>query len=336
MQQTVEELIRAILNKKEPMMYYYVKKLLEEDKTQKSKRFIESALENLEKLQNQQNRLVELPMNLKGKIKQETADSFPIDRYIITKDIENITNEIIKIHNVQQELKELNINYFPTLLLYGKSGCGKTMIARYIALKTDLPYYYINFSELINSALGQTANNLSKIFEFIKKYPGVLCIDEADTIGQVRTSNAKGAEGEINRITITMMQEIEKELSNSIVIATTNFDKNIDTALKRRFTKIYEVKPFTFEEATEFVSNFFKSAQIIVMDEQNKSWGKEMCQKWLHNKIKEKYQADKYTEFISNPKPFITPSYLNKICTERLVNYIYLKKASHKSDWHLS
>lgn len=332
MQQTVEELIRAILNKKEPMVYYYVKKLLEEDKTQKSKRFIESALENLEKLQNQQNRLVELPMNLKGKIKQETADSFPIDRYIITKDIENITNEIIKIHNVQQELKELNIHYFPTLLLYGKSGCGKTMIARYIALKADLPYYYINFSELINSALGQTANNLSKIFEFIKKYPGVLCIDEADTIGQVRTSNAKGAEGEINRITITMMQEIEKELSNSIVIATTNFDENIDTALKRRFTKIYEVKPFTFEEATEFVSNFFKSTQIIVMDEQNKSWGKEMCQKWLHNKIKEKYQADKYTEFISNQKPFITPSYLNKICTERLIDILIAAKGKKNNE----
>lgn len=332
MQESTENLIRAILNQNQQLIYFRVKALLEEDKTQKSKRFVENSLKTLEKLQ--QNQLTELPYNLKGKIKQETPDTFPADRYIVTDEIAKITDEIINIHNVQQELKELNINYFPTLLLYGKSGCGKTMLARYIALKTNLPYYYMNFSQLIDSHMGNTANNISMVFDFIKKNPGVLCIDEIDTIGQTRTANATDSQGEINRITITLMQEIEKELSDSIVIATTNFDKKVDTALKRRFSKIYEVQPFNFKEATKFVYNFFQSAQIIVMNQESQNWGEEMCKNWLLNKLKEKYGPKKYellfTDFISTQEEkFITPSYLTKICTEKLINILIAKKGKN-------
>lgn len=320
MQDSQMNLIRAILDgdRKESIIKY-IKTLLNEDKTQKSRHFVKTSLQKIEKIENK--KLIELPYNLKGKLTAESNDTFPKERYLITPAIEEITETIIKIYNVQEKLRNYNINYFPTLLLYGDSGCGKTMIAKYIAYKTGLPYYYMNFSQIINSLMGKTANNLSIIFEFVKENPGVLCIDEIDAIGTSRQAASNSSQAESNRITITMMQEIQKYIPDTIVVATTNREDCIDKALSRRFSKKYEIKAFTFDEAVKSTMRFF--------EETDKEWQKQLCTEWLEEKLSQIYSKQSIKESKDNALPLVPASVINDLCVERLIN-ILIKKNNNE------
>lgn len=324
MQDSQMNLIRAILDgdRKESIIKY-IKTLLNEDKTQKSRHFVKTSLQKIEKIESK--KLIELPYNLKGKLTAESNDTFPKERYLITPAIEEITETIIKIYNVQEKLRNYNINYFPTMLLYGDSGCGKTMIAKYIAYKTGLPYYYMNFSQIIDSLMGKTANNLSIIFEFVKENPGVLCIDEIDAIGTSRQAASSSSQAESNRITITMMQEIQKYIPGTIVIATTNREDCIDKALSRRFSKKYEIKAFTFEEAVKSTMKFFEETEILVMEGTDEEWQKQLCIEWLEEKLSQIYSKQSIKESKDNALPLVPASVINDFCVERLINILTRK-----------
>lgn len=333
MQATLENLISYIIYQKpnRAQLLKYLNAVLATDKTEKSKRFISTASKKIKEETIANGQLTELPTNIRGMVTSEPAETFPENRFLETEAVRRTASEIIRILEVQKELKALNIDYTPTLLLYGASGCGKTMLARYIAKQVHLPYYYIRFSSLIDSLMGKTAKNLEMVFSYFRENPGVICIDEIDAIGIAREEKADSAGKEVNRIVITLMQEIEKNVPDSIVIATTNREDCMDAALKRRFTKIHEILPFTFDEAQQYTAKFFKGVQKTLQDCKENSeenlfketdtlteniiytHGKE----WLLEKLKETGHDD--TKHI--------PAYIvSRICIESLVTELAKQK----------
>lgn len=112
-----------------------------------------------------------------------------------------------------EKLNEMGIPYLPALMLYGQSGCGKTMLARYIAHKAKLPFLRIQFSSLVDSHLGQTQSNLARIFDYVRTAPCVLCFDEIDAVGMAR--GQKDDVGEMNRVVIAIIHK-DKE-TNRVV-----------------------------------------------------------------------------------------------------------------------
>ena len=64
------------------------------------------------------------------------------------------------------------------------------------------------------------------------KRPCVLCIDEIDTIAMRRGQTDVG---EMNRVVISLMQELDQLPNDMIVVATTNRYDQLDSALLRRF-----------------------------------------------------------------------------------------------------
>lgn len=78
-----------------------------------------------------------------------------------------------------------------SLLLYGHPGCGKTSAAKYIASQLGLPLVVARLDTLISSLLGNTAKNIHKIFEFAKKQPCVLFLDEFDAIAKARDEHCQ-------------------------------------------------------------------------------------------------------------------------------------------------
>ena len=183
--------------------------------------------------------------------------------------------------------------------------------------------------------MGTTSKNIEAIFKYFRENPGVICLDEIDTIGISRAKETDSAGKEANRIVITLMQEIEKNVPNSIVIATTNREDCIDEALKRRFTKIHQILPFTLDEARQYVAKFCEGIQ---KDLQNYTENAEennfkkmytfkegityMCTKeWLSEKLKGIGHKD--VEHI--------PAYIvSRICIESLVAELALAKQRQK------
>jgi SpoVK/Ycf46/Vps4 family AAA+-type ATPase len=122
------------------------------------------------------------------------------------------------------------------LLFVGPPGCGKSFTAQAVANELGLPHYIVRFDAVIGAYLGQTAIHLRELFRFASNIPSVLLFDEIDALGKQRGNRLDV--GELDRIVIALMQELEFSEAQGIVIATSNLPENLDRALWRRFDLI--------------------------------------------------------------------------------------------------
>ena len=233
--------------------------LLAADRSEKGKAFKEKMLEKLEE------KKIELPVNLKGMLEIEYPEAFRAGKFFLREEEEKIAARILSLYKVSAKLSEMKIPYLPALMLHGESGCGKSEFARYIAYKADIPFVLVRFSSLIDSYLGNTSKNITRIFQFARSFPCVLCFDEIDMVGMKR--GKKDDVGEMNRVVITLMQELDSAEGNMILAGTTNRFPDLDTALVRRFPLQYEIRPLEKDEAVMFARRFFGYAGIAHEDE---------------------------------------------------------------------
>lgn len=119
------------------------------------------------------------------------------------------------------------------LLIYGPPGTGKTSIATKIAQELKLPLVLSRSDALMSSLLGQTSRNIRNIFEFASSTPSVLFLDEFDALAKNRKDSREI--GELQRVVIALLQNIDALDSSTVLIAATNHPELLDPAVWRRF-----------------------------------------------------------------------------------------------------
>ena len=74
-----------------------------------------------------------------------------------------------------------------TVLLAGPPGTGKTLLAKAVANEAGANFYTINGPELMSKYVGETEENLRKIFEEAEENsPSIIFIDEIDAVAPKR------------------------------------------------------------------------------------------------------------------------------------------------------
>lgn len=224
--------------------------------TQKDQNFKETMLKKMDGAYG----LIRLPDNIKNLFRVEDPVNFVEGRYLLREAESAIAEKAAGLYKAAGQLAEMGLPYAPALLLHGDSGCGKTELARYIAFKIGLPFVVVRFSNLIMSTLGSTQANIAKVFDYVRNNPCVLCFDEIDAVGLQRGNDLDV--GEMARVTIALMQELDQMPGNVLIVGTTNRFDRLDPALVRRIPMQYKVEPLTGDEAKLLAGRIFDHAKL--------------------------------------------------------------------------
>ena len=173
----------------------------------------------------------------KGDVYDDTARKVKI-KFDDVAGLDEEKEELVEVVDFLKQPKrytEMGAKIPKGILLFGKPGTGKTLIAKAIAGEANVPFISMSGSEFIEMFAGLGASRVRKLFERARRLsPCIVFIDEIDAIGSRRT-NGSGAESENNQTLNQLLVEMDGFSSEEtiIVLAATNRPEMLDKALLR-------------------------------------------------------------------------------------------------------
>lgn len=180
---------------------------------------------------------------------------------VLSQELKEKLDRVIKEYLKKETLSKYGLANRRKLLLYGASGTGKTMTASALAKEFNLPFFVVRTEKVVTKFMGETGQKLGRIFDFINEVPAVFLFDEFDAIGSQRGMDNEV--GEQRRILNTFLQLLERDDSDSFIIAATNSIESIDKAMFRRFDDVIEYKLPDTEQRLALLREYLYTAKDL-------------------------------------------------------------------------
>ena len=180
---------------------------------------------------------------------------------VLCQELKEKLDRVIKEYLKKETLSKYGLANRRKLLLYGASGTGKTMTASALAKEFNLPFFVVRTEKVVTKFMGETGQKLGRIFDFINDVPAVYLFDEFDAIGSQRGMDNEV--GEQRRILNTFLQLLERDDSDSFIIAATNSIESIDKAMFRRFDDVIEYKLPDTEQRLALLREYLYTAKDL-------------------------------------------------------------------------
>ncbi|CAG8478629.1 12921_t:CDS:2 [Acaulospora morrowiae] len=132
--------------------------------------------------------------------------------------------------------KQIGIDPPRGVLLYGPPGTGKTMLVKAVAHHTTASFIRVVGSEFVQKYLGEGPRMVRDVFRLARENsPAIIFIDEIDAIATKRFDAQTGADREVQRILLELLNQMDgfDQTSNVKVIMATNRADTLDPALLR-------------------------------------------------------------------------------------------------------
>ncbi len=140
------------------------------------------------------------------------------------------------------------------VLLFGPPGTGKTEFVKYLGKELDRKVIVMKGSDILSKWVGESEQNIAGAFRRAEAEHAILFFDEVDGLLQDR-SNARAS------WEITQVNELLQQMENfdGVMIAATNFSRNLDPATMRRFTFKLEFGYLDDDGKRSFFERMFKT-----------------------------------------------------------------------------
>lgn len=183
----------------------------------------------------------------------ETLPHEKLSELIVSPHIKEKIKRVVSEFVQRDKLRKNDLENRRKVLLSGPPGTGKTLTASIIASELGLPLYTVLMDKMVTKFMGETSAKLRQVFDFIQQKQGIYLFDEFDAIGGERGRD--NDVGEMRRVLNSFLQFIERDYSDSLIIAITNNQKLLDQALFRRFDDVIAYKLPTKEEKLLLLKN---------------------------------------------------------------------------------
>jgi transitional endoplasmic reticulum ATPase len=154
------------------------------------------------------------------------------------------------------------------ILLYGPPGCGKTFIARKLAVLLDFTFIEVTPSDIASIYVHGTQGKIAELFEnALNQAPCMLFFDELDAMTPSREGGSVGHHyaSEVNEFLVQLNECSQRRI---LVVGATNLLDRIDSAVLRpgRLDKKFFIGPPDFEARMELTRLCMASRPQEAMD----------------------------------------------------------------------
>lgn len=184
-----------------------------------------------------------------------------LNELVLTEKLRYDIDIIVREQRQRGQLREYGKTPVSNVLFVGPPGTGKTITAHAIATTLRIPLFVIRLESLITRYMGETASKLRLIFDEITKRRAVYLFDEFDAVGGFR--GAKNDVAEMRRVLNSFLQFLEiPNVTDSLIIGTTNYSSILDRALLRRFENVLSFDLPSDEEIELIVKSNLSSLRL--------------------------------------------------------------------------
>jgi hypothetical protein len=181
----------------------------------------------------------------------------PISELYLSRPTRSFCLELIEEQRRADVLRAHGLEPRHRILLVGPPGNGKTSLAESLAYELALPFYTVRYDAVVTSYLGETAQRLRRLFDYVRTEPCVLFFDEFDAIGKERGDLHET--GEIKRVVTTLLLQLDDLPAYCVLIGATNHPELLDRATWRRFHARLVLDRPDAEQMNQFVADQLRS-----------------------------------------------------------------------------
>jgi hypothetical protein len=139
----------------------------------------------------------------------------------------------------KREMSQFGIKPIRGVLLCGKPGSGKTLLARAASEKFAYTFLSVSVSDLIRGHVGQSEKRVSKLFSLAKTCtPCVLFFDECHTLFAQRGNMGPSGQKVLSQFLI----EMDNLPTGVVLLAATNERRMVDKSVLGRFDRVVELE----------------------------------------------------------------------------------------------
>lgn len=144
--------------------------------------------------------------------------------------------EVVSFLKEPEKFKKIGAKIPKGVLLLGRPGTGKTLLAKAVAGEAKVPFFSMSGSEFVEMFVGVGASRVRDLFNKARKSaPCIIFIDEIDAVGRKRGSGQGGGNDEREQTLNQLLVEMDGFGTDEtiIVLAATNRPEILDRALMR-------------------------------------------------------------------------------------------------------